>query len=162
VGIPKKIKMTPKISFAKRTALGQMKKHGLIGWLFAFNSAKSQAGICYHPTSSRPGRIELSIHFCENNSESEILDIILHEIAHAIVGHENGHNKVWKNKCLEIGAKPDRLYKSESVNMLKGKYTGTCPKCNKEFSRFRKPIRGTTYSCKKCGKDAVIFWYVTK
>jgi hypothetical protein len=34
---------------------------------------------------------------------SEILDTILHEIAHALVGHKEAHGPVWVAKAKEIG-----------------------------------------------------------
>lgn len=33
-----------------------------------------------------------------------LLQVILHEVAHALVGIEHGHNEVWKAKALEIGS----------------------------------------------------------
>jgi hypothetical protein len=36
-------------------------------------------------------------------SQARITDLILHEIAHALVGPSHGHDVTWKAKALEIG-----------------------------------------------------------
>lgn len=38
-----------------------------------------------------------------NYSKRKIKNVILHEIAHVLVGSENDHNSVWRKKCIEIG-----------------------------------------------------------
>jgi hypothetical protein len=44
----------------------------------------------------------------DRNGAEEIVDTILHEIAHALVGPRHGHDTVWKAKCTDIGARPER------------------------------------------------------
>ena len=39
-------------------------------------------------------------------SEEQLLDTVLHEIAHAIAGHEAGHGLLWKATARRIGATP--------------------------------------------------------
>ena len=60
------------------------------------------------------------------NTFEESQDVILHEIAHALVGRGHGHNEEWRNKCIEIGAKPEQYYQPEdrggTVKQLKAKY----------------------------------------
>lgn len=58
-------------------------------------------GICYNSGK----KISLQIQFSINEDIEEICNTILHEIAHAIVGNENGHNLVWKKKALELGVR---------------------------------------------------------
>ena len=41
---------------------------------------------------------------------------VLHEIAHAIVGYEHGHDRVWVNCCKSIGGDGERLAKRETFN----------------------------------------------
>lgn len=33
--------------------------------------------------------------------------VLLHEIAHALLGPDHGHDQVWKDKALQIGCRPD-------------------------------------------------------
>ena len=89
----------------RQLALDLMAHHGLVGWSFHFNRCKTSLGLCvYHRRI-----IELSIYLVErDNSAEEIRDTILHEIAHALVGARHGHDRVWKRKCVEIGARPMR------------------------------------------------------
>jgi predicted SprT family Zn-dependent metalloprotease len=85
--------------------------HKLYGWRFRWSTGYSSYGMCYEGARI----IELSKPWVEANMHSphEILDVILHEIAHAINRKRNGydcdcHGKDWKAICIEIGAKPIR------------------------------------------------------
>ena len=44
---------------------------------------------------------------------SEIKNMILHEIAHVLVGHEHGHKEVWQNKAKELGVTWTRRYRKK-------------------------------------------------
>jgi len=150
-----------KLLWVKKQALALMDKHGLHGWTFDFNRAKRQVGVCKYPTRTKPGCIELSMHYCERNDEEDILDTILHEIAHALVGPSHGHDEVWKAKCREIGARPERCYDVSVIDMPKGKWRANCPCCGREFHRHRRPKTLTGWWCKKCGKEkGQIVWQV--
>jgi len=137
---------------AKELALTLMARHGLSGWLFEFNKNLRRVGVCFHPSKNRPGRIELSIHFVKLNTDEEIRDTILHEIAHALVGHDHGHDEVWKAKCREIGARPERCYGDETV-MPKGRWAAECRCCLKKFNRHRRPTHLFGWHCRACGRD---------
>lgn len=92
---------------AKTMALELMEQHGLIadGWTFEWDFKVKRWGICRHSNKT----IGLTIEPVLANDESSARDTILHEIAHALVGHGAGHGKLWKDKCREIGARPERL-----------------------------------------------------
>lgn len=136
---------------ARELAVGLMAKHGLSGWAFRFNGNVRRAGVCWYPTRARPGRIELSRHFVSRNPEAEVLDTILHEIAHALVGPTHGHDAVWRAKCVELGARPERCYGSQ-VRMPQGKWRATCPACRAEYDRHRRPARLSGWYCRPCGQ----------
>src|SRR6185295_10605804 len=80
-----------------------LQQHGLTDWKFALNSNKRRLGVCRQHLR----RIELSQHYVERNPEEHILDTLLHEIAHAIVGVSHGHNQVWKDMCHQLGCSPN-------------------------------------------------------
>ena len=152
----KTFESTSKLILAQEMATGLMGLHGLSGWMFAFNSNLRRAGVCRHPfvrkNVSRPGTIELSAHFVNLNDEAEVRDTILHEIAHALAGKGHGHNAVWRKKCLEVGARPERCY-GEHVEMPKGKWSASCPSCSKVFHRHRRPKAHRVIWCAKCGRE---------
>src|SRR4051794_1787659 len=131
---------------ARRLALELMARHGLHGWSFQFNWRKRSMGLCRFAVRT----IELSAPFVEYNGEDEIRDTILHEIAHALVGPGHGHDAVWKRKCLEIGAKPQRCGQAD---MPEGKWRAACGGCGEVFHRHRKPKRLGGWFCRPCGPE---------
>lgn len=120
--------------------------HGLGDWTFAFNRRKRAMGYCYCGIKT----IELSVYFVESNPEEVIRDTLLHEIAHALVGPEHGHDEVWKAKCREVGAKPERY---GSAVMPLGRWRAQCHCCGKRFHRHRKPKRLQGWYCLHCGLE---------
>src|SRR4051794_2320393 len=106
----------------RKLALDLLARHGLPKWSFAFNWRKRTLGLCVYHTKT----IELSVPFIECNTRAEIIDTILHEIAHALVGPKHGHDEVWKQKCLEIGAQPTRCGQAA---MPEGRWQASCRRC---------------------------------
>src|SRR5690242_10849473 len=113
-------------------ALERMAQHGLHDWRFAFNRRKRSMGLCRYAEKT----IELSIYLVDRNGPDEILDTILHEIAHALVGPKHGHDAVWKAKCREIGARPERC---GDADMPPGRWRTRCDHCGQIYSRHRRP-----------------------
>jgi predicted SprT family Zn-dependent metalloprotease len=139
-----------KLEEARATALALMDQHGLVaaGWVFAWNRRRCGMGLCVFPRNGRPGRIELSYHFVLRNPEAEIRDCVLHEISHALVGPGHGHDRTWKLKCIEIGARPERCGQAD---MPAGRWRAVCPRCGASFNRHRRPKRVTGWHCRGCG-----------
>jgi len=134
---------------AERLAKGKIDEHGLSrkGWTFGWLNSRKVNGKC----SYAPKKILLSKRIVSVSDEPFILDIILHEIAHALVGVGHGHGRVWKRKCIEIGAKPIRCSPPQSstqVEKLQYKYTGTCPNCGATYGYSRK--LKTSRACFDC------------
>lgn len=69
----------PKAVAAKADRL--LRKHGLKGWSFQFDEASTRGGICDHQIQT----ISMARGFCQKASEAEWTDVLLHEIAHALV-----------------------------------------------------------------------------
>lgn len=130
---------------AAKLADDLMQTHGLTGWSFGFNRAKRQLGVCRFAAK----RIELSAHFVSANDEAAVRDTLLHEIAHALAGREAGHGPRWKAICAELGCKPERL--DHEAVMPEGRWRAKCPSCSEAFHRHRRPMRGRTYACRRCG-----------
>ncbi len=129
---------------AKALALELMTKHNLHDWKFGFDRACRRAGLC----SFRRKRITLSIYYVRMNSENEIRDTILHEIAHAITPTDAYHGMTWKLTAQSIGARPERC-SARTVIMPKGRIVGACA-CGQEHSMFRMPK--VLYFCTRCRK----------
>ena len=132
---------------ARKLAVELMARHGLHDWTFAFNHGRQMMGLCRYAKK----RIELSAHMVERNGEDEVRDTILHEIAHALVGPSHGHDEVWKRKCIEIGAQPERC---GAADMPKGRWQSCCAGCETVFHRHRRPARAEGWFCKSCGPVA--------
>ena len=121
-----------------------MNKHNLIadGWSFKFDNAKRRLGYC----SYRKKIVSVSIHISPLLSENELRILILHEIAHALVGKKHGHDSVWKAKAIEIGSDGKRLYHGEV--RIKPKYKGTCPVYGHVITKHKRNVT----SCISCGQ----------
>jgi predicted SprT family Zn-dependent metalloprotease len=135
-------KLSP--SDARRIALALLSQHGLTDWTFAFNRAKRTMGLCRHLER----RVELSVYFVLANDADNVRDCILHEIAHALAGLEEGHGPRWKLICRRIGARPERC---GDARMPDGKWRAVCPGCRREYTRHRRPARRSLYCCSDCG-----------
>ena len=117
-------------------------EHSLINYSFGFDRAVRRAGQC----DFRARRITISKHLVNNCTLEEIEQVILHEIAHALVGKEAGHSKVWRSKAKEIGYRFEKVNWQELASGVTG-YTGSCPAGHEHF-RIRKP--SGPRSCKRC------------
>ncbi|MFT5348844.1 MAG: putative SprT family Zn-dependent metalloprotease [Bacteroidia bacterium] len=96
----------------------KLEEHGLAqkGWIFTFNQAITYAGIC----DTLIKEIQLSQPISKVETQDFIVDTILHEIAHAIVGAWHNHDRVWKACAKRIGARPEATYTdSESITSLR-------------------------------------------
>jgi hypothetical protein len=83
-------------------------------------------GLCLYG----PRRIEISFHFAQRNGDMAIRETLLHEIAHALAGAGHGHDAVWKQKCLEIGATPKRLSFDVDMRKAGGKHVAAAAECS--------------------------------
>jgi predicted SprT family Zn-dependent metalloprotease len=131
---------------AKQLAWALLQQHGLIGWRFQFDHARRRFGSC----RPRAQLITLSKPLTLLNTESEIRDTLLHEIAHALTPGD-GHGPRWKAKCIEIGAAPKRCYSESEITAPPRRpapYQFGCEKCNWWIPRRRR-TRGS-YLCKHC------------
>lgn len=114
--------------------------YNLVGWKFCWNKSKrskSTLGVCDYSEKT----ITISYNHATNQPKDEVKDTILHEVAHALTeGH--GHDKVWKNKCIEIGAMPERCYIHGSMER---QYKGVCPSCGDTLISYKKKT-----ACSSC------------
>jgi predicted SprT family Zn-dependent metalloprotease len=137
----------PKTQVVRQLARQLFDLHSLAGWSFQFNRSRTQMGLCLYDARA----IQLSAHFVELNDLGAVRDTLLHEIAHALVGPGHGHDEVWKRKCRQIGARPERL--CWDVTMPEGRWRATCLSCGMLHHRHRKPKHMVGWFCSRCGKE---------
>jgi predicted SprT family Zn-dependent metalloprotease len=122
---------------AQKMAIDKMREHGLLeaGWTFEFNNRKRASGLC----NFRKQKIFLSEPRTELNDEAFVLNTVLHEIAHALVGSKNGHNIIWQMKAKAIGCNGQRAYRNDDETKTPaGKYRATCPNCGNTVIYYKK------------------------
>lgn len=74
-----------------------------------FNRNKTRAAVCFFD----PVEIGISENYFKSESitEKDVINTILHEMAHAIAGHAAGHGKEWKRIAKSIGCDAQRCTK---------------------------------------------------
>lgn len=85
------------------------------GWTFKFDDAPRRFGICRY----REKQIGLSRKLVRLNTAEEVLNTILHEIAHAIDYIRHGssdHGPRWRQIALGLGCDGVARYSSSKVN----------------------------------------------
>lgn len=90
-------------------------------WWVRWNNKKSVLGSCHYKEQI----IFLSKAFMAVNDEKQLRDTVLHEIAHAKVGPDHGHDRVWKVQALALGARPVRC--AAAPVAPKYNWIGRCP-----------------------------------
>ena len=100
------------------------------GWRFGFETAASRTALCRH----RDKTIAMAVSYALRAPWHEIVDTLLQEIAHAIVGPDHKHDRVWKAKAREIGCTAERC---TSLQHSVGGWLGRCSTCSRAWTRHR-------------------------
>ncbi|MGG5257556.1 SprT-like domain-containing protein [Phycicoccus avicenniae] len=119
-----------------------MREHGLDGWSIVADRAKTRAGVCRFARR----QIGISAPLTLLHSEDDVRDTLLHEIAHALVGPEHGHDEVWRSTAVRIGCSGERCVPADAPR-VPGDWVGRCP-AGHERHRHRAPTR--LMSCGRC------------
>ena len=131
-------------------------------WVFQFDNALKRFGYCrfrFERTGIRKvsgkfrehaavtgGVISLSKPLTELNSEAQVRNTILHEIAHALCGPFAGHSETWRSMARKIGCDAARCYDPEIVVRPPPIYIGICPGCRHQSHHNSK----RKISCGRC------------
>ncbi|MBM6400249.1 SprT-like domain-containing protein [Phycicoccus sonneratiae] len=121
-----------------------MREHGLDGWTLVADRAKTRAGVCRFARR----QIGISGPLTALHSEEDVRDTVLHEIAHALVGPEHGHDAVWRATAVRIGCTGERCVPADAPR-VPGDWVGRCP-AGHERTRHRAPTR--LMSCGRCSR----------
>ncbi len=126
---------------AIETATELMRQHGLTGWRVKLDHARRRAGQCDYNTKV----ISLSRLYVRSAEKDHIRDTILHEIAHALVGPNHGHDAVWRQKAREIGCTGTRCH---SLSFSKARWVMQCPNGCFSVERHRRKSGLVCAACK--------------
>jgi len=113
-------------------------------WSFAFDTAKTRAGLCDHTRK----RISVSRYLAASFEDDAIHQVLLHEVAHALAGARAGHGPRWRSIAAELGYSGGRTHDGP-IAAERARWIGTCP-AGHEFVRFRRPAGPV--SCSRCGR----------
>ena len=127
-------------------------------WEFTFISSVANYGLCKFNRMNKKGTISISTKLCMVADDEQVLDTILHEIAHARdVEQRNNtdHGRQWKRHCFATGANPTRLGEAvELQDMLKvAVFTLECPNCGRKSFANKLSNTKSNPACGKCCKE---------
>jgi predicted SprT family Zn-dependent metalloprotease len=123
---------------ARRLALELMDKHGLRGWTFDFDRAVSTFGQCHYHIR----KITLSRPIVVLNPQREMIDTMLHEIAHALAGHRaQSHGRKWRSIAKSLGCRAESCFDPSKIKMPPAPYEVKCCECGYTMKRYKKAKR---------------------
>ena len=123
-----------------------LNEHGLHSWEVELRTKTGgRLGGCHYKYRV----IELNDFFVDNNSDETVVEILRHEVAHALTPGHN-HDSVWRAMAIQLGCTLDRNCR---VMAPPGKYKAVCPGCSTVFYKYRKPKYVQGYYCPRCGKE---------
>lgn len=128
----------------ERLATSLIRTHLPAGWRFGFDHAKKRAGACHF----NDRRITLSRYLAAKHPLEAMEQVLLHEIAHAQVGHAAGHGQRWLAAARALGYTGGTTHQLEVASEY-ARWVGTCPNGH-EVLRFRRPTAGRARSCGRC------------
>lgn len=125
-----------------------MREHGLLdaNWILRVDRSKGRAGSCNYHTKT----ISISKYLIDTGDLDALRNTVLHEIAHALVGAEHGHNEVWRSKALEIGCNGHTCYTGPALAIeFRWRLTCACGTCNIGRHVLKKDALKRAF-CKQC------------
>jgi RimJ/RimL family protein N-acetyltransferase/predicted SprT family Zn-dependent metalloprotease len=114
-------------------------------WSFKWDNAKRRAGLCNY----RDKTISISTYHAEVHSIDETMQVVLHEIAHALCGKVAGHGKKWLATAKSIGYRAEKFTGKEIAEQF-APWVGLCP-AGHEHYRYRKPT--SALACGLCSRS---------
>lgn len=146
---------------AERMARELMERWQCDGWEFRWSNSKLRFGqvsrirnLYYGTVSSQT--LSLSRPLTKVNTEDEVRDTILHEIAHIKAGLEHKHGPEWRKWCRIVGCRPEQ-YCGDYVERAQHKWELKCSCCQQVLRKFyRRPRKNRSFAyCLRCGPDSL-------
>ena len=128
------------------TLRDKMREHGVLGrYRLGLSLSVRYGGMCYY----HPKFITISALYAMKATKADIIDTILHEIAHALTpGH--GHDMQWRRAAWQIGCSGERCH---STKIRAHNWEGYCNCPGKVFTKVRLTERTKMFSyCTSCGE----------
>jgi len=139
-----------------RTARALLDEHGLKNVRITWTQAANTLGQCrffkgYGATPPRAYELRFSRKVFPHLSRSEQMQVITHEVAHAITpGH--GHDAVWRSQHRSMGGNAQTCANlSEEVLKATRKWRGECPNGHVQY-RAQKSAKMYRVSCGRCSR----------
>lgn len=124
------------------------------GWTFGWDNAVQRLGAAHY----RERKITLSRRLTKASPESEVIDTILHECAHANAGAGAGHGPTWRAEARRLGARPEATANganTPSIRVEQAPWVGVCPNGHEGTRYWRKPrVRRSCSICHPGAWDA--------
>ena len=122
-------------------------------WSFGLDHARTRLGACHYAEH----KITCSRYLVAYLADDEVEQVILHEVAHGLVGQGAGHSKVWQRQAKALGYTGGRTIEVPEAR-LSARWRGTCP-LGHEVLRHRRPTRRVDCGlCYKAGRRRPITW----
>lgn len=153
-------------NFATKFLRTELDKHNLSDWYIrlTIDSHKPFLGLCV----GKDKCIILNAHHIDIHPDTEVVNTILHEVAHAIVGTDHEHDEIWSDKAREIGCDNtlpcSNLFMPEHVIDAIRSGADIEMTVEEETQVIRKPKYTVTRlqdKCPDCGKVAIELFSIT-
>lgn len=126
--------------------------YGLGNYTIRLDKTRRRVACYYHSRKL----FSYSRYFIIASTEDQLVDTVLHEIAHALVVPGSGHNKVWSDTYKRIGGGKNGSKALNNIDMSIERYKLFCPGCNSEYYVNRNIYK----RCGKCMKNGDEFYFV--
>lgn len=124
-------------------------------WTLKFRQISGVAGRCDYG----PKRLLFSKSWTLELGREEFHQTVLHEIGHALAGHDHGHDMVWADIVRAMGGIPNEKVDTEPHEYNKAnvfKWTVTCP-CGKiKMYRAKKTEKLARSVCRTCRERVIL------
>jgi predicted SprT family Zn-dependent metalloprotease len=128
--------------------LKRMTGFELWGWKFGFANGATRVGHCDFDYKE----IMISLEHSRYGTEAELNEIILHEIAHAVMGHHHHHDEHWRDLAQMIGATGNRC---QEMRYIPPRYLMKC----ENYCWVGSANKKGSYQCRRCQAPVLYMIY---